>query len=396
MTGRARAAVALGAALAMACGSRAGGLHYSGVEGQATPTLVWQNLMLADVVVDASQQGRVVVDTGSPYVVLSPSTFPAVRSSASETVDSLSFGQLAFQNLTIVGATAFDSPDRTVPIAGVVGCTILCNFQVSLNYRDAWLILGTAPLPAGVELSGGSVPFMLMGGTAGFPASRIIVDAVIEGTNYGLLLDSGATYVNLRTSLFDAIASDGRSQFALQAVTVQGTLPAAALRLKALGVAGELADRVVVTSNSGVDGILKGISDETGHPVDGVLGGSFLRDFFVTIDYPNHTLHLARFLTGSPTFDEFDRVGITVSSSTQCTYVVNVVVPGTDAAQRGLAAGDAILAVDGHQLAPLGLVEASQLLCGPVGTQKSVTFGATQSATLDNQTVSLRVDDLLP
>ena len=45
------------------------------------------------------------------------------------------------------------------------------------------------------------------------------------------------------------------------------------------------------------DTILDGIQTEVRHPVDGLLGGNFLREFMVTVDYPQRTLHLQRYTT---------------------------------------------------------------------------------------------------
>jgi C-terminal processing protease CtpA/Prc len=117
----------------------------------------------------------------------------------------------------------------------------------------------------------------------------------------------------------------------------------------------------------------------------------------VTIDYPNRMLHLQRYTTRDHIVDEFKRVGVRLALAAQGQgYPVVLVDAGTDAAQKGVAVGDSIVAIDGQALAPLGPVAASRLLSGPLGFAKMVEFGATQLAALSNQTVALRVDELLP
>jgi hypothetical protein len=380
----------------LACSTSNASLHFTGTEGLPTPVLIRQNLMVTDIVVDGDEQGRVVVDTGSPGVFLSPTIFPRVKPSAVDTVRSLAFSHLLFQQPTVVGTDVINSTDSAAPIGGVVGCSILCNFEVSLNYRDATLTLGGTPLPADVDTLGTSLPFTLLKGVALFPPSRVLLDIVIEGgAKYTLLLDTGATFVTLQSALFDAIASDGRARLPVQEDSTKA--PGSATRLQSVTLAGAQAARVVAAEDATLDAKLAAIANETGHQIDGLLGGSFLRNFFVTVDYPNRTLHLRPLLAGAPAFDYFDRVGIALAASTQdAGYVVQLVVPSTDAEQNGVAVGDSVVAVDGQELAPLGLAGATELLTGPVGSRKTVTFGAAHLAALANNTVSLRVDELLP
>ena len=77
-------------------------------------------------------------------------------------------------------------------------------------------------------------------------------------------------------------------------------------------------------------------------------------------------------------------------------YPVDGVFAGTDAAAKGVAAGDLIVAIDGQPLSSLGAVEAAMLLSGTVGSTKMMEFGVTASVALSGQTVAIRVDELLP
>jgi Aspartyl protease len=393
-----RATVRAGvAAYLSACSSVGGGLDYTGTPGQPQGALVFANLLLADISVDGVGGRRVVVDTGSPIIVLSPASFPGAAFPPGGTVDSLAFGGLTFHHPTVAAGTITTIPDPTVPIAGVVGCTLLCEFAVSLNYRDALVTLGPTATPLGADIPGAAISFAIQGGTAGFPASRIAITANIEGADHPFVVDSGSSFVQLRSSLFNQITSDGRAQVPVSTTSATVTTTTTAARLRSIAVAGAQVPDVVVNADPSLDSFIDGVAHEVGHPVDGVLGGTFLREFFVTIDYPRRTLHLQRYTTRDHIVDEFIRVGVTLALAAQGQgYPVVLVIPGTDAAQKGVAVGDSIVAIDGQALAPLGPVAASRLLSGPLGSAKMVEFGATQLAALSNQRVAVRVDEVLP
>ncbi len=90
--------------------------------------------------------------------------------------------------------------------------------------------------------------------------------------------------------------------------------------------------------------------------IDCLLGGSFLRNFLVLIDYPNGQLHLQPFVT-PPIPDEFRRVGITIGlDATGSNFVVASVYPNTDAAAQGIMVNDLIVSIDGTSLVSVGYV----------------------------------------
>jgi hypothetical protein len=394
-----RAAINSGvAACLIACSSAGGGLDYTGTPGQPQSAVVFANLLLTDIRVDGVGGPHVIVDTGSPIVVLSPASFPGAGiPPGSGTVDSLAFGGLTFHHPTVAGGTIITNLDPTVPVAGVVGCTLLCEFAVSLNYRDALVTLGPTATPVGADIPGVATGFALQGGTTSIPPSRIAIAASIEGADHPFIVDSGSSFVWIRSSLFNQITSDGRAQLPISAASAMGATTSTVARLRSMAVAGAQVSDIVVSADASLDSPIDKVAREVGHPVDGLLGGTFLSEFFVTIDYPNRMLHLQRYTTTDHIVDQFKRVGVGLAVAAQGQgYPVVLVIPGTDAAQKGVAVGDSIVAIDGQALAPLGQAAASRLLSGPLGSAKMVEFGATQSAALSNQTVALRVDELLP
>ena len=76
-------------------------------------------------------------------------------------------------------------------------------------------------------------------------------------------------------------------------------------RAHTVTVAGRRDDAPVMTIG---DKLIDSLQREIKHPVDGLLGGSYLREFLVTIDYPQGELRLQRYLPS--VVDEFKRVGV--------------------------------------------------------------------------------------
>jgi hypothetical protein len=285
-----------------------------------------------------------------------------------------------------------------------MGCGILCMFSVSLNYRDLELTLGTAPVPANVTDPGTNIPFNLEGGLTGtipgvpgivtFPPSRVPVTATVEGQTYSLLVDSGSSFVVLRQAAFTALVADGRAQLSGVGTATQSAQSSSSVtRLRSVDVAGAEVDGLVGAQDTNVDATLDEVAAETGHPVDGLLGGSFLVHFYVTVDYPGGTLQLRPYTTGAPTYDIFDRVGIAIDPSSG---TVSEVFSGTDASKKGVAMGDTVVSIDGQTVSGLGLTALSALVSGPVGTTKSVQFGAAASPAVAMKALSIKVDDILP
>ncbi len=408
---RVRRFILVAAALALGCGSTGGGggsnLNYTGTPGQPAQALLFSNVLLADLTVDGVAGQRVVVDTGSPVVLLSPASFPGISiPDGSGTVASIGFGGLTFQQPPVLGANLLSSPDPTIPIAGAFGCTILCNFAASFNYRDQQVVLGAGATPANLQPSV-DVPFQLEGGgiaqiqgvpgTVPFPPSRITLNANVEGTPHTIVVDTGASFVILRESVYSQITSDGRTQLGgIQATSISGMSTATVTRLKSLVLGAAEVDGVAASADPAFDTLLDGLANEIGRTVDGLVGGTFLREFLVTVDYPIRTLHFARWVDRSFIVDEFERIGVDFGAASGQGYAVGTVFQGTDAASKGVMTGDVIVAIDGQPLASVGPTAANLALAGTVGSTKMVQFGMASAPQLSGQTVAIRVDELLP
>lgn len=402
-----------------ACGSSGGGpgggvgggnasLAFTGTEGVPIAVTNVSDTLVVPLAANGAR-GTAILDTGSPILALDLTAFPgAGLPSGSGTLDTLTLGAMTVDRATVVGANLIVSPDPTVPIGGSLGCAVICSFGVALNYRDTEVTFGKGTAPANVESPGTVVPFDLLGGgsvtitgvpgVVSFPVSRISLSANVEGTSYAFVVDTGDSFVTLRQTLFGDIVADGRAQIGgIGTATVGQSSTSSVTRLRSFSVGGVSTSGIVASEDSTIEATLDAVAMEVGHPIDGLVGGSFLRQFFVAIDYAGSTLTLARYTVGAPTFDAFDRVGIAITPpGTSGHALVSGVVAGTDAAAKGVSMGDEIVAVDGQPLASLGATKIDVLLSGDVGSSKSVQFGTAASASLANKTVAILVNDLLP
>jgi S1-C subfamily serine protease len=341
------------------------------------------------------------IDTGSPFVLLNPTTFP--RAPAVGSVSSMSVDADTLQNVPVITSSISPtSPDPAVPLGGLLGCAFVCNSVVSFDYRAALFTIGNPVVPSGLSPET-VVPFSFDGGgvvqsngtAITEPRSRVVVSVDVEGTARTMVVDTGASDVIVTQAVFDALTSDGRPQLSgAKADTTLGVSSSSVTRAKTVAVGGAQAQGVLVAHDSSFDQNLAAISTDSGVTIDGSLGGSFLQSFYVTIDYPNRTLHLAPYADTSFISDGAEVVGVSLGPATGGAYPVAQVLPGTDAAAKGVTVGDTIVAVDGQSLASLTISEVLVLLGGKVGSTKAVQFGA--AATLAHQTVPIKVDELLP
>jgi hypothetical protein len=384
------------------------GFATMGMPGVPSPTRVGANLVFADVAVNGFTGGRLGVDTGAPLMLIDPRKFPGLQfpTTAQVTAD-LTVGELTVEGIPVVQSETTSSMDP-LNFAGLLGGNVMLQFQVRLDYarpdRAFRLGMPDMEMPAeGVETPGTSVAFALEGGGRGtfqgevitFPATRIPLTVDLDGVSHPFILDTGASETAVRQSIYDTIRADGRGEITgLPIRTVSGNTTASVTRVRTMTVGDATVTNAAVMTIG--DTLLDGIQREVGHPIDGLLGGNFLREFMVTVDYPRDTLHLQRY-TAAVVVDEFKRVGVELAVGAGAhRYVVGTVYAGTDAMAKQLSAGDEIVSIDGQALDPLDAVTADGLLNGTVGASRALELGNAHAAALANTTVDVRVDDLIP
>jgi len=373
-----------------------------GHSGERLPASTASNVFWVEADVDGERGPQVIVDTGAPITLLHVEAFNGAVVLGNGRVATLTLGPITLWKVPTVG----DHGDPTVlapsgePDGGLLGYTAFGQFAVSFNYRDNDIVIGQAPPAAGV-IAPLVIPFSLEGGGAGplatggevidFPASRVIVRGTVEGTPVTFLLDTGASWVALRSSLYFGMVADGRQQLTVEASLAQGSATTQVARVRSVEVGGGEVTGAVAASGPRVDELLLDLSSEVGHPIDGLLGAPFLREFYVTVDYPMRALDLYRFSSDAFVLDDYRRVGIEVKDSVSTVsnaYQVQRVFAGTDAARQGIRVGETLVVIDGVPLFPIDSGSVDRMLRGAVGTSRHLEFA--------DRTLDVLVDELLP
>jgi hypothetical protein len=371
--------------------------------GVPSPALVGANVVLVAASLDHHGNARLLVDTGAPFTLVDPAPFGDTLPQQTKVNVDIGLGALTIDHVPALQVTT--STMNGLDLGGILGGDVLRQFSTQFDYRDQTLRLGDGAQPSDVEQPGATLAFKLQGGgrvpvdltsSIDFPATRIPVTVTLDGVDHPFVLDSGASEVTVRSAVFSALVADGRAQLGgFPIATAAGATTATVTRARAITVAGEAVATPPVMSIG--DSLIETLSSEVGHPVDGLLGGSFLREFLVTIDYPRGELHLQRYATRAHVVDEFQRVGIAIGAGTAAhRFAVSAVYAGSDAQAKSISVGDELVAVDGQALDGLDIVAADRLLDGAPGAQHQLSLGATAQTTLANTTVTVRVDDLVP
>lgn len=353
------------------------------------------NIFLVDTDIDGTT-AALGVDTGSPFVLVSPSVYEGRSDVADATlhIDGASYPGVQ----VITNSASPKSPDSAITLGGLIGCPLLCDTTATFNYRDGIFTLGAAPAVDGL-LSDHAIPFDFEGGgttvqvssssSVTVPRSRVVVDVAIEGTSYRMMLDSGASQVVVDADVFAALTADGRTTLTIGGVqTTAGESSASYTRVRSIRVGDAEVDAPVIGHDTSFDANIASLSTDAGETLHGSLGGTFLDHFLVSIDYPNRTLHLTPFADTSYVVDPAELVGIALGAPGSSGAAVQGVTAGSDAAAQGIHKGDVVVAIDGAPLANLSVSEASVLLAGTVGATKSVDLG--------NRTLDVKVEERLP
>ncbi len=170
-------------------------------------------------------------------------------------------------------------------IDGDVGYDFLKSYRLTIDYRKKLvrLVQGTYDVTSAAPVTRSEVAFRLAAPTK----PLVMVPVFVNGRGpYAFIVDTGASVTVVSPALADALGIDRAENATMTGAG--GMLQSTVGRVASLGVgAAVLQDLSVVVSD-----FLEHIGKAVGTTVDGVVGYNFLRDFRVTIDYPNGVVWL--------------------------------------------------------------------------------------------------------
>jgi predicted aspartyl protease len=202
------------------------------------------------------------------------------------TVESLAVGQARRECLQ-VGMIDLSDLGRAVGarIDGDIGYNFLKGFVTTIDYRRSVLELADGDRhPNAVGSRGAGIPFRL-----GHPSKPLVLlPTLVNGQGpFEFALDTGSSTTVVSPELAQRL---GIETVAIPDVTAGGghRIKASAGRVGSLAIGGATVRDLPVM----VADFLNMLSQVVGTKLDGIVGYNLLKEFRVTIDYPNGTLHL--------------------------------------------------------------------------------------------------------
>jgi predicted aspartyl protease len=202
-------------------------------------------------------------------------------------VESVAIGQAKALNVQVAITSELQRIGAVIgaKVDGNIGYSYLKNFRLTLDYQEQTLQLSDGEQEPGGN--GSSARAALKFKLAHPSKPLILIPALVNGEGpYVFALDTGAstTVVSSEVAQILAIESTGIPQMTGAGGAMQGAK--GIVRSLAVGNA-RLENLAIVTAD-----FLTMLGRIVKTKLDGVIGYNFLKEFKVTIDYPNETLRL--------------------------------------------------------------------------------------------------------
>ncbi len=325
-----------------------------------------QNLFVP-VSVNGGASTYVLLDTGAPQTLV-----PGLSANFSGFVGSLQVGPVHIEDYFVQGAGAGGTTTQSL-----VGFDVLCRYVITFDYHTPAVTIAEHPdhpLP---------IPFKLArsNAIAQLPATTIVVDAIIEGEHHKMAIDSGANSVVVRTSVAAPWIKDGRQVRSGTATTLYGETPSNTFRVHSLQVGDVTLDGVI--SGDGAEFLL---DSDASFDVDGLIGGTFLRAFVFSVDYPDRHLALDGYPDGTQIRDEFIRLPISLERDPDG-IVLAALLDTSLQSTLGAYVGQVVSSIDGNSLKNATDSQVINLVYCDAGSKHALS--------IDNQTLQVTCEDLL-
>ncbi len=309
--------------------------------------LTSSGIIFAPVSINGGPTAYLVLDTGAPTTLLDGRLIPGEPFQYYATAR-LEIGDTVIENAEVVPLNFGEcSPCETdAPFDGILGMSALEKFDVTIDYKGAKLYLakrgsgGVSP-PDGETGSSVDVSFEFLG------YSRIIVRPRVEGQTAWALVDTGASLFSVTDSLFSRLPQLDRPFFIDRAQVADCSLiPIHITRFAELAMSEGAPVFDLPGDNIFYWDTLESIAEETGRDLEILVGGTYLRNFFVTFNFSKKTMSLAPYF--DPDIDPYEFVGPSlIFRQENCDLLVEEVFAGGDAEAASVMEGDRLTEVDG-------------------------------------------------
>jgi membrane-associated protease RseP (regulator of RpoE activity) len=194
----------------------------------------------------------------------------------------------------------------------------------------------------------------------------VYVRGTMEGMPGWFLVDSGATYGATRKSVFAALtkAHPRPTLTGFYTPAQVGTFWSDVATLGAVEAGGVAVDGILTRTID--DDILAPPKEIGSDTLLGVLPSGYLHHFMVTVDFTKKKLRLdAKKDDTMKEAPELFVTGISLEETTGAPVHVTSVLPGSAAAEAGIAAGDELVSIDGAPIAGIAPFDRSFRLASP-------------------------------
>lgn len=357
----------------------------AGQSSVRVPIELANDLIVLRVRVNGSRPLHFIFDTGASISVIDPQSASALGLRAKgklkldATGGSVQSGLIGPVSLSLGGVTVFKQTLATIDlddfaplfgykIDGVIGHGFINNFVVEIDYAAGLMSLyetGSYKYAG----AGESIPIELVEKTP-FVHGRIALNGrePIEGK---FEVDSGGTGIlNLNTpfvnkhKMLETLTTHSQSKLG----GAGGSAEAVKAHVPLVGLGSLVVKNPLVVFARGTEG------SESSAEYDGELGGGFLRQFKMILDYSRSQMILERSQSVS-TLKDLSGLDIVAEPPRFRTYVVNGVAAESPAAAVGVQEEDTIVAVDGQSTARVTLRELRGLFTQPGERVLSVRRG---------------------
>jgi hypothetical protein len=226
---------------------------------------------------------------------------------------------------------------------GIIGNAVFRNFVVTID-RDRGVIELTRPEAFAPPPGAGEVAIELVRNTPYVEAGWVGSDGRVVPLE--LVLDLGATHpVSLNATSNPAIVVPEDALRTRVGRGMSGPVAGRVGRIAGLVLGGHRLENLIATFPDPAHENPRGLDSRNGN-----LGVGALGRFNLSIDYHAKKLYLAPNHRFAEPFD-WDMSGLVLEPGSDDRLVVAEVAPGSPAAEAGIAAGDAVIAIDGEAIA---------------------------------------------